>query len=69
MKYLILTCFLAASFLGFAQNLTVSPAPVSGTGIPTNPFIKVEKSKGSYLVQFLDKDLKILHTTRSIKHM
>jgi len=33
-------------------------------------YLDVSKlNRGSYLVQFLDKDLKILHTTRIIKHM
>jgi len=33
-------------------------------------FLDVSKlNRGSYLVQFLDEDLKILHTTRIIKHM
>jgi len=42
MKYLFFTWFLASSLILSAQSLVVSPSPASGTGLPTDLFIKVE---------------------------
>ncbi len=42
MKYFLLTLFFAYSCLLCAQSIIVSPSPASGTGLPSDLFVKIE---------------------------